>query len=39
MIFYNSFMLRTDDAIAFSTISSDWERQEKYEKNWLIMLD
>ncbi len=39
MIFYNSFIWLTDDIIAFSTISSDWDRQEKKEKNWLIMFD
>lgn len=39
MIFYNSSILRTDEIIAFSTISSDWDRQEKKEKNWLIIFD
>ena len=39
MIFYNSSILRAEDFMAFSTISSDWERQEKNEKNWLIMFD
>lgn len=39
MTFYNSSILRTDDFMAFSTISPDWDRQEKKEKSWLIMFD
>jgi len=39
MIFYNSSILRADTNIALSTISSDWDLHEKYEKNWFIIFD